>query len=83
MKKHIRYYLSLGVLFLSAFILVLALSSSTQLQFVVVILTTVLYVILGVLHHIEHHSVSVKIVLEYVLFAGLGIAICYLVITSV
>lgn len=74
-KKHKLYYLLLSFfLILSAFF-ILQLSFYKQLQFSVVVLTGMLYVAVGIIHHLVDHNISAKIVLEYVLIGSLGITI--------
>ncbi len=75
MKKHIWYYLSfLIVIFLGLFLLTHS-HGNKQLQVSFIILIAFFYITFGVVHHVKHHSITAKIVLEYVMVAALGIAI--------
>lgn len=73
-KKHYRYYFSL---FIVLFFGILALVNSyynRQLQILVIVLTSFLYVSLALIHHFLEHDLTAKIVVEYVLIAILGVS---------
>lgn len=78
--KHIEYYATLFVVLGSGFFIATNVSYNKQLQMMAVVITAILYVALGLLHHTFHHDVSHKIVVEYVLIAALGITIFALLI---
>lgn len=65
-RHHIYYFLEFGVL-LAGFILVSAFSYNIYLQLLFLGLTLVSYVMLGVIHHEIHHSMKIKIMVEYLL----------------
>lgn len=74
-KKHLWYYVSLAGILTLGFLLIIFTSHSKPLQMTAVIMTTVLYVFWTLLHHYIHHSLPVKIVVEYILIAILGVSL--------
>lgn len=40
------------------------------------------YVVWGILHHLVHHSVTLRIVLEYVVVALLGVAVVFFILNG-
>lgn len=81
MKKqsHIFYYLSLiGVLAIGMF-LILALAPNRNLQMITLAGMSISYVLLGVTHHLINHDLVLKIVIEYILIAALGIGAAFFI----
>ena len=74
-KKHLGYYVSLLIVLILATILILQFSFNKQLQMLTVVITTLLYIIFGIIHHKENHDLTAKIVIEYVLIGSLGMII--------
>lgn len=74
-SKHWGYYISLVLILLLGFLLTSISTSNRQLQIGVVTLTTLFYVLWGILHHLLNHDLNVKIVIEYVLIGSFGLAI--------
>lgn len=74
LKGHIGYYFSLLAILALGFILTLA-TADKQEQALVVTLTAFFYVLWGILHHLLHHDLTAKIVVEYVLTGSLGLAL--------
>lgn len=75
LKKHFYYYISLfGIIFLGVF-LVLQTSFDKNLQMAIVILTTLSYILLGIIHHFINHDLKLKIVVEYILIGTLAVSI--------
>lgn len=60
--------------------LILQASYDKSFQAVLVVFTSFIYALLGILHHYFEHNISVKIVIEYVLISTLGMAIILLLI---
>lgn len=75
MSKHILYYISLVIVLAAGFGLAFIFPQQRNIQLGLIILTAFLYVIWGVIHHILHHSFSIKIMLEYIAIATLGISL--------
>ena len=75
--KHLFYYLSLACLLAIGFIMPVYFTGQKTVQLSFIVLTALLYVIWGVSHHILHHSFSIKIMLEYIAIAILGVAIIF------
>lgn len=74
-KMHIGYYISLIVILAFGFLLVFLSSPNRNLQMMIVVLTTLFYILWGIIHHLINHDLYIKIVVEYVLIGGLGLAI--------
>lgn len=72
-KNHIVYYLSLFTIFFFGFILITVTNYDPNLQLISLLMTSFFYVLWGIVHHSLHHDISSKIVIEYVLFAALGV----------
>lgn len=81
-SKHTGHYISL-LLILGLGFLGLKLSYPNRiLEMQIIILTAVFYVIWGITHHHQNHSLNSKIVIEYILIAALGIAVLLFFITG-
>lgn len=81
-SKHTGHYVSL-LLILGLGFLGLKLSYPNRiLEMQIIILTAVFYVIWGITHHHQNHSLNSKIVIEYILIAALGIAVLLFFITG-
>jgi len=74
-ERHAGYYISLIAILVLGFVLTSMNSSYRELQIGIVALTTIFYVLLGILHHLLNHDLSSKIVIEYVLIGSFGLAI--------
>lgn len=75
MKKHVLYYISLATLLCIGFGLPVFFAGQKNIQLMILILTAFLYTVWGVSHHVIHHSFSIKIMLEYIAIAILGVSI--------
>lgn len=82
MKKHLWYYLSFLVILGGGTFLVLSSAGDKALQLNFVILLAILYAVWGLLHHLVHHSMSIKIVIEYIVVALLGIAVVFFILNG-
>lgn len=71
-QKHIGYYASLAaILFLGVFAII-NISYDKTLQTLIVITVAVFYIMLGVIHHLLHHNLTLKIMVEYILMGAVG-----------
>lgn len=73
-NRHIEYYLSLSIILALGLFLVIISAPNRNLQMLIVFLTTLFYAIFGIFHHIVNHDLNGKIVLEYLIIAGFGMA---------
>jgi hypothetical protein len=73
LKNHLGHYASLFVVFLISLVFII-LVSNTQTRVLVAVFTAFFYVSWGIFHHLIHHNLSAKIVVEYVLIGSLGLA---------
>lgn len=62
------------------FALAMYFSGQPKLQIAMTILTAIIYVVWGVFHHFVHHSFSIRIMLEYLAIAILGISLMFFVL---
>ncbi len=78
--KNKGYYISLFLVLIVGIVLALSASYDKSLQFFIIVMITVFYVLFGILHHHLHHDNSPKVVVEYVLVGSLGMALVLLVL---
>jgi len=74
-KKHLLYYLSFISIQIAGWLLFLAVNPDRQLQMMVVIMVTSFSTVFALIHHKVSHTLTSKIVVEYVLIAALGISL--------
>lgn len=80
MKKPLRNivdYLFLSFIVSAAILLILYFNGSKNIQQIIIIALSILYIVWGILHHLKEKSLQARIILEYVLFGLLG---CIIVI---
>lgn len=76
-KQHIGYYISLISILLLGLVLVLLTRPNLRMQGLVIFLTVFFYFLWGSLHHFINHELTLKIMIEYLLIGGLGLAIIF------
>lgn len=81
MKKedHILYYFSLIGVIIFGVILMFNFSPNRNLQMLTLIGLSIAYIVLGIIHHLINHDLVLKIVIEYILIASLGIAAAFFI----
>lgn len=79
MKKHALYYFFLALILLLGF-LIAASSSDKQFQAETISITSLFYILWGIVHHRIHHDLTAKIVVEYTLMAALGGSIIFFIL---
>lgn len=82
MKKHLGYYISFFVILAAGVYLSLQSNGDKALTLKFVGLFAFAYVVWGILHHLVHHSVTVRIVIEYIVVALLGVAVIVLILNG-
>lgn len=75
-EGHFGYYISLAAILFLGFLLV-SLSPNKQFQMTMIVLTSVFYVIWGIVHHLLNHDLTLKIVVEYILIGSLGLTVVF------
>lgn len=75
---HLFYYSSLGAILVTGLITVYF-ATDRMFQLTTLTLTVLIYVIWGIIHHLLHHDLTAKIVVEYVLMGALAQAIIFLI----
>lgn len=81
-KHHMFYNIFLGSIILLGISLALMVSYDRKLQFLSIMITAFFYLSAGIVHHIIHHNLTSKIVIEYVLIASLAVIIVFFVLNS-
>lgn len=82
MKIHWLYYLVMGLIFLGGFISIFSFGFSRQTQMLFIVAVAFFYVALGIWHHMKSHDMHVKIVIEYIIMASLGITVTYFLLQA-
>lgn len=73
--RDIEYYISLALILGLGLLFVVMAAPNKNLQLVLISLTTLFYILFGIVHHLTNHDISVKVVLEYLIIGMLGISI--------
>ncbi|HLD01758.1 MAG TPA: hypothetical protein VJC10_02675 [Patescibacteria group bacterium] len=79
-KRHIYYHSSVVILLLLGLYLITMFSYDRLKQFVAIGFVAVIYALWGILHHYLEHTLTAKIVIEYVLIGSLGVVIMFFLI---
>lgn len=69
--EHWVYYIAELVVIMIGFYLMMIMSYSVILQFIVLALTLGFYITISIIHHMLNHYITSKIVIEYVLMSSL------------
>ncbi|HLD26933.1 MAG TPA: hypothetical protein VJB63_03185 [Patescibacteria group bacterium] len=72
-KIHIFEYLLLTTIAVFFVFLLSLFKGESQSQFIIMVFFAITYLAWGIIHHIIHHTFHLKIVIEYILIAALGI----------
>ncbi len=80
--KHIGHRITLILILLLGLLSLQLAYANKKLQAEILILTAIFYVLWGLTHHHQNHSLNSKIVIEYILIAALGIAVLLFFITG-
>lgn len=75
--KDLEYYISLSIILGLGLLFVILSAPNKGLQLMFISLTTLFYVLFGIVHHLINHDISLGIVLEYVVIGILGISILF------
>lgn len=82
MKKHLGYYVSFLVICFAGIFLVFQNNGDKNLIIEFVSLFALSYIVWGLLHHLVHHSVTLRIVIEYIVVALLGVAVIFFILNG-
>lgn len=82
MKKHLGYYVSFALILLGSVYVILQNQGDKMLTIEFVCLFAFFYIVWGLLHHLVHHSITLRIVMEYVVVAALGIAVIFFILNG-
>lgn len=72
-RKHFWYYITTIVIFSLGLALVALNAHDTKLQALFIVMTATCYFVWSLLHHYVHHELHVRVVIEYILIALLGV----------
>lgn len=74
-RHHIWYYSITIIIFALGLTLIAMNSQNSQLQALFISITATCYFLWSLLHHYTHHELHVRVVIEYILFAVLGVVL--------
>jgi hypothetical protein len=77
--NHFLYYFFLSIILILGVFLIWVLNPNRNLQMISVIAISVIYAVIGIVHHLINHDLVGKIVVEYILVALLGIAASFFI----
>lgn len=77
-RKHIKYYTALLLIQIMGFFVMLSLYSNKELQVAAIIISGIGYILWAILHQYYEHSLTAKVVVEYVLFGSFGVVVSLL-----
>ncbi len=75
LRKHIWYYSSTLIIFGLGLTLIVLNNHDNKLQALIITMTATCYFIWSLLHHYVHHELHVRLVIEYILIACLGVVL--------
>ncbi len=76
-RQHFLYYISLVLLQLTSYYMVFLAAPHISTQMLIVISTSIVYVVWASMHHYLNHDLHPQIVLEYILMGFLGTSIAF------
>lgn len=71
--KHMKYYIALVTMQILGFFTLLSLSGNKEFQITTIILSGIGYITWAIIHQYLEHSLTPKIMVEYILFGTFGI----------
>lgn len=74
-KNHFSYYFCMLAILITGAVLFAQNSPDRQMQVLIAFLTAFFFIGWGIMHHVIHHDITSKIVIEYILMGLLGISI--------
>jgi hypothetical protein len=83
MKHHHWYYFFLFLIFACGIVAISLVSYSKSLQMALFVLLAIFYVVLGIFHHKNNHTITAKIVIEYIAIAAVAISLLVFVFQGI
>lgn len=74
-KQHLWYYIVTIIIFSCGLVLIALNSHDAKLQAMLIPMTATCYFLWSLSHHYVHHELHLWVVIEYILFAMLGIVL--------
>lgn len=78
-NHHYGYYFFLITILGLGLLLTWRLSPNKDLQMLSFVALSIVYAVIGIVHHLIDHDLVVKIVIEYILIAALGVAAAFFI----
>lgn len=82
-KQHNWYYLFLFLILVAAVSVISVFAYNKSLQIAILLFVSICYVVLGIIHHVIHHTITTKIVIEYIAIAVLGMSVILFVLQGI
>lgn len=82
-KQHNWYYLFLFLILVAAVSVISVFAYNKSLQIAILLFVSICYVALGIIHHVIHHTITTKIVIEYIAIAVLGMSVILFVLQGI
>ena len=76
-KEHVFHYAALILLLSAGVVGISIVTANRDFQMMIVVLTTFFYVLWGIVHHLFHHDLTAKIVIEYILVSLVIMAVFF------
>lgn len=80
--KHVFYYLFLFIVLMLSAVAIFLTPGDGKTHMAITIFAACFYVVWAILHHMMHHDLTGKVVIEYVLIAMVGISLVYFVLST-
>lgn len=62
------------------FFLIVSTKNVPQMQMIAIVMTAFFYVLWGIVHHMIHHDITAKIVIEYILIGAVAVTLALLMV---
>lgn len=74
-RHHLWYYIVTVIIFSLGLVLIALNDQNSSLQALLIAMTATCYFVWSLLHHYVHHELHLWVVIEYILFACLGVVL--------
>jgi hypothetical protein len=76
-RRDLEYYISLILILGFGLLFVFLAAPNKVLQLFLILITTLFYIVFGIIHHMINHDISIAIMLEYVIIGALGLSLIF------
>lgn len=77
--NHFGYYFLMSTILIAGLVITWRLGPDKNLQMISFMVLSIIYAAVGIVHHFLDHDLVGKIVIEYILIAGLGMAASFFI----